>query len=193
MRTHNIKLNSFCIKSLLINISTRYFIYCKSVGCSSKIDVYSMITLLNFLNSSPINGFVKKSSNIKFVGQYSTLISPLYILSFINKYLICICMEFPVYELRLFFSIRIALWLSWCITFFSIPQPCALMNIMNHILYGTHLPIPTNSDYVELFMFIFCFEDFPCIISYLIDIAPPVCPLILFCTAYAASIYMYRS
>ena len=42
-------------------------------------------------------------------------------------------------------------------------------------------------------MFILCFEYFPCIIPYYIDISPPVCPLILLCTAYATSIHVYRS
>ena len=67
------------------------------------------------------------------------------------------------------------------------------MNIMNHILYGTYSPIPTNSDYVDIFTFIFCFEYFPCIIPYPIDIVPPVCHLILLCTSYSAYIHMYRS
>ena len=49
-------------------------------------------------------------------------------------------------------------------TLFFIAYPCAPTNIINHILYGTYLPIPTNSDSVEIFTFIFCFEDFPCII-----------------------------
>ena len=67
------------------------------------------------------------------------------------------------------------------------------MKIMNHILYGTYSPIPTNSDFVELFTFIFCLKAFPCIIPYPIDIAPPVCPLILLYIAYASPIHMYRS
>ena len=67
------------------------------------------------------------------------------------------------------------------------------MNTMNHILYGIYSPIPTNSDYVELFKFIFCFESSLCIIIQPIDIIPPVCHLILICTEYAASIHVYRS
>ena len=67
------------------------------------------------------------------------------------------------------------------------------MNIMKHILYGTYLQIPTNLDSVELFTFIFSFEAFPCIITYPIDIAPPVCPILLLCTSYATSIHVYRS
>ena len=112
-RTRNIWLNRFCIQSFLTHITTRSLIDCKIVGYSSKMDVYPMITLPNLLNISPINVLVKKSPNIKCVGKYSTFILLLSILYFTTKYLICICLEFPVHELRPFFSIRIAIWLSW--------------------------------------------------------------------------------
>ena len=115
MRTCNTILNSFCIQSLSTHISTRSLIDCKSVGSISKIDVYPMIMLLNFLNIFPVNGLVKKYANIKCVGKYSTLISPSYILYFTKKYLICIyvlifpyinCVHFSPYASRFDFLDR---------------------------------------------------------------------------------------
>ena len=96
------RLNRFFIQSLSTHIPTSSLVDCISVGSSSKMDVYPMITLIKFLNISPTNSLVKKSANIKCVGQYSAFISTFSILSFMKKYLICICLEFPVHGLRPF-------------------------------------------------------------------------------------------
>ena len=65
------------------------------------------------------------------------------------------------------------------------------MNIMNYMLYGNSLPIPTNSDSVELFTFIFFLDAFLCNITYPIDIAPPLCTITLLGTEYTAYIHVY--
>ena len=98
--------------------------------------VYPMITILNFLYSSPISGLEKKSAIIKCVGQYSTLISNSFILSFTKKYLICMSLEFPVHEFRLFFSIQIVLWLSWYITFFYRISLCTHEHYETYVVWN---------------------------------------------------------
>mmetsp|Transcript_19868 Transcript_19868/g.22532 ORF Transcript_19868/g.22532 Transcript_19868/m.22532 type:complete len:102 (+) Transcript_19868:298-603(+) len=72
-----------------------------------------MMTALNFRNSAPCKGLVKKSANISSVGQYSMDISPLSIRSLTKKYLMWICLELPVHDFLPFFSMRVALTLSW--------------------------------------------------------------------------------
>ena len=56
---------------------------------------------------------MKYSANIKWVGQYPTLILTLYFLSFTKKYLTFICLEFPVHEFLQIFSMIMSLLLSW--------------------------------------------------------------------------------
>ena len=53
--------------------------------------------------------------------------------------------------------------------------------------------IPTSSASVELWTLIFCFDNFPWIIPYTIDMAPPVWLLVLSCTSYNASIQVNTS
>ena len=145
------------------HIPTRSLIDCKSVGSSSKMDVYPMIMLLNFLKIPPISGLVNKPANIKCGGQYSTLIYPLSILSFAkNIWYVCVW-SFPYSNFVPFFHTNCTLiFLIYYIVF--IAYHCAPMNTINHMLYGIYLPITTNSDSVELFTFIHCFETFPWII-----------------------------
>ena len=70
--------------------------------------------------------------------QYSILNSFLSTLSLTKKYLIEMCLEFPVHEFLLFFSILIALILSWCNTLSFNLQPCASKKLVNNILNGIY-------------------------------------------------------
>ena len=115
MITRNIRLNMLCIKSLLTHIPTRYLIECNIVRSRSEMNVYPMITVLNILNISPFNNLAKKYTIITCVGQCCTFISPLYILFFTKKYLICIyvlifpyinCVHFSPYASRFDFLDR---------------------------------------------------------------------------------------
>ena len=152
-----------------------------------------MIMLLNFLNTSPIKGLLKKFSNIQCAGQYSISISPFSILSFTKKYMICIFLEFPVHKLhpfppyashfdfidRLnsFLSHNLAhSWRSWTIYFTGHIYPFLPTRIM-----WSFLRLSFSS---KLFCVFFHSS---------IDFASTVCPIILLCTLYAASIHMYRS
>ena len=133
-----------------------------------------MITSLNFLKSCPCKGFVKKSASMIDEGQYSTLNSPLSILSFTKKYLMSMCLEFPVHEFLPFFSISIVLVLSSYNTLSLIVYPCAVINRINHKLYGKYSLTPTSSDSVELFTFNFYILLLACTTPKTRDIAPPV-------------------
>ena len=54
---------------------------------------------LNFLKILPWSGFVKKSTTILSVGQYTTLMSPDFTLYCRKKNLMSTCLELPVHEL----------------------------------------------------------------------------------------------
>ena len=71
--------------------------------------------------------------------------------------------------------------------------PLCLHKIINQMLYGKYSHSPTNSDSVELFKLIFCFEDFPCNKPYTMEIAPPVCHLMFSWTAYVEYIQVNNS
>ena len=58
--------------------------------------LYPMIRSLKNWKALLSKDFVKQSAIISSVGQYSTIISPFSILSFVKKYLTAICLEFPV-------------------------------------------------------------------------------------------------
>ena len=71
--------------------------------------------------------------------------------------------------------------------------PCYFRNIINHILYGMYLRIPTSSTSVELLTSIFYFNKFPWMIPHPLDMNPHVWLLVLLCTAYATSIHVNTS
>ena len=121
-----------------------------------------MITSLNFLNNCPCKGLVKKSASMLSDGQYSTLNSFLSNLSFTKKYLMLICLEFPVHEFLPFLSISMVLWLSWYKTLSLISYPCAERKRISHRLYGIYSLAPTSSASVELLTFNFCLLHFAC-------------------------------
>ena len=73
---------------------------------------HPMMNTLNILNHFPCSGFVKKSASIDYVGQYSMLNSSLLTLSLTGEYLIGMCREFTVHELRPFPPIFVTLSLS---------------------------------------------------------------------------------
>ena len=72
---------------------------------------------LNLRNSDPCIGLVKKSPIISPVGQYLMDTSPDWIRSFTKKYLTLICFVLLLLEALPFVSRRMALLLSWYITF----------------------------------------------------------------------------
>ena len=108
---------------------------------------------LNFLNRSPCSGYVKKYAIIFSVGQYSTLIPSYCNLSFIQKYILSVCLVFCPLDAFPFSSILIALWLSCKRIFSSIVNPWASKNIFSQITFGRQSLTPTISVSVEIFLF----------------------------------------
>ena len=171
--------------------STRSFILASSYIISA-IGTYPITASRNSLNKLPCTALVKKSANINSVGQYDMFILPDSTLSFTKKYRMSMCLEFPVHEFLPFTSIFIALWLSWYRILFLKLYPWYSKKFVNQMWKGRYSLTPTSSASVELLAFIFCFDDFVCIKPCPSDMAPPVCPLMLGCTAYDASTHVHR-
>ena len=95
------------------------------------------------------------------------------------------CMVHLVHDVFPLVSTRIALMLSWCRILSSIFMSCANAKSLDHSNMGRGSSIPTNSDYVELLVFSFCFVEMLTTVPYPRDIWAPVWPLVPLCTAKA--------
>ena len=110
--------------------------------------IYSMAQFINweliFLNSVPCSGFVSTSTHITPAGKSTTLTSLLSTLSLINNnsalmYLVFLELEnFP-----LVYSIC-ALTLSWCISAYLTPYPCACIKYRDHKTSGIYVSTDTG-------------------------------------------------
>ena len=148
-----------------------------------------MTTLLNW-NNWPCDSFLKWFPNTFEEGQCSTFIPLLDVLSFTKRCLMPMCLELPVRECLPFFTINVALWLSWHKELFSTACSCSCTKRNNQTSRGAHSLTPTSSTYAELFTLSFCLLHVPCSTPVPFDSALPFWLFIPGFTDHAASTHM---
>jgi hypothetical protein len=132
---------------------------------------------------------LKKSATMSPVGQYSTLNSPLVILSKTKKCRMSMCHVLRPLEALPFFANRMALWLSWKTALSHTLNTCASRKLQVQMTSGIPSSTPTSSASVELLVLRHCFQDIEYTDLFLSDIVPPVWLLMSGCTANDASIH----
>ena len=145
-----------------------------------KSEVLSRIPCIiaqNLRNVAPCSGLVKKSAYISPIGQYFRDKSQFSIRYFIKKYHNQMCFVCFVLVSSPFFSMSIALMLSWRNSIFSASYPCPSIKYLGHRCCGTASSDPTISASVDLLQFIFCFRYRSIIDPGPMDITAPVCSL----------------
>ena len=144
---------------------------------------------LNSKNFFPWSGFFVKSATILLVWHYSNPMSLFSIRSWMKKYLILMCFFRIELDARPFFSVSIALMLSWYSVDFFTSKPWLWRNAFFHKTYGDASQTPTSSLIVELVALIFYFFYALMTQPFLMEIVSPVCPFKSGWVPYDSSIY----
>ena len=114
------------------------------------------IVARNFQKISPCSGLKKKSAYISLIGKYFRGNYPFSILSFITNHCNRVCFVWLVLDFLPFFSMSIALTLSWWTLSSSTAYTCPSMKYIDHRHCVKASYAPTILASVELFPFIFC-------------------------------------
>ena len=101
------------------------------------------------------------------------------------------CNKFPVHEFLPFFSMIIALLLSWENVLWFILYTCYYINTINHKWYGIYSLTPNSSVSVKIVTLILFFDSFLRMMPQPVDIAPPMWIFVFLCLLTLAHILIF--